>query len=183
MVIGLPQLLRLMSQRNAAGVSAATWSLTVGSGLTWVGHNLRHDEVVAAVANGWSALTAAAILYRYYRDAESPAVATPVALALLIGAADIAAVAARPDALGWIAAGTGMVMFLPQAWAVFRASDVSGVSIGTWCVAVLASVLWASYGVLHRDAAVVAPPVLTGSLALAIVCRLAVARRIRRVRT
>jgi uncharacterized protein with PQ loop repeat len=56
-----------------------------------------------------------------------------------------------------------MVMFLPQAWAVYRAPDVSGVSIATWCVAFLASLLWGMYGLMHRDADVVTPPVLTGS--------------------
>jgi uncharacterized protein with PQ loop repeat len=175
--IGIPQLYRLLVRRDPSGVSVLTWSLTVCSGATWVAHNLRHGETVAAVANAWSALTAAGIVYRCYLDRWHRPFASSVTALVGVCAADAVAIAVAPDALGWIAAGIGMVMFVPQAWRVLSSVDSAGVSVWTWCLAIVASLLWGAYGVLHDDPAVVAPPVLTGSLALVIVLRVRYQRR------
>lgn len=177
--IGVPQLVRLLSHRDTSGVSVATWWLTAVAGLTWVGHNARHGEVVAAVTNAWSAVVAGAILYRCYRGSAASqrnALAIPFGVALV----DIAVFLVAPDHLGWVAAGIGIVQFLPQAKMVLTAADVSGVSLPTWCLAVIAAALWITYGVLHSDVAIVASPLFTGSLSLLIVTRLVVRRAVRR---
>ena len=70
-----------------------------------------------------------------------------------------------------------MVQFLPQAGAVLVSRDLSGVSAGTWLLAVVAAVLWATYGVLHDDLAVFVPPLVTGWLSLVILSRLLWTRR------
>lgn len=175
----MPQLLRLLSRRDTAGVSVPTWWLTVVAGLTWVGHNVRHDEVVAAITNGWSAAVAAAILYRCYRDSTQPqprnALAIPLATAALCAAIFLVA----PDYLGWVAAGIGVVQFLPQAWTVLTADRLSGVSLPTWCLAVVAAALWITYGVLHSDPAIVVSPTVTGTLSVLIVARLLTRRAVR----
>ena len=169
--IGVPQLFRLLVRRDTAGVSVATWWLTAVAGLTWVGHNLRHDEVVAAITNGLSAAVAAAILYRCYRD--SPGQPRGVlAIPLVIALVDAVVLMTAPDHLGWVAAGIGIVQFLPQAKAVLTTDELSGVSLPTWCLAVVAAALWLTYGVLHSDPAIVASPLVTGALSLVIVTRL-----------
>lgn len=175
--IGLPQLLRLLARRDPTGVSVLTWTLTACSGATWVAHNLRHGEAVAAVANGWSALTAVAIVLRCRVDGRRLLTASAVASIAVIVVADLAAVVAAPDALGWIAAGVGLVMFVPQAWQVLAGTNSAGVSAWTWLLVIVASALWGLYGVLHDDPAVVTPPVLTGVTALVILARLAQQRR------
>lgn len=177
MAIGLPQLYRLLVRRDSAGVSVLTWWLTLCAGATWVAHNLRHGEVAAAVANGWSALTAAGIVYRCYADTRDQPFAVAGVVLGAVCVADAIAAVTMPDALGWIAAVIGMVMFVPQVKQVLTRATSTGVSVGTWCLAIVASLLWAVYGVLHDDPAVVAPPVLTGSSALIIVVRVLAQRR------
>lgn len=177
--IGVPQLFRLLSRRDTAGVSAATWWLTAVAGLTWVVHNVRHDEGVAAITNGLSAAVAAAILFRCYRDSAAQpreAFAIPLVVAVL----DIAVFLMAPDHLGWVAAGIGIVQFLPQAKAVLTTDELSGVSLLTWCLAVVAAALWITYGVLHSDAAIIASPLVTGALSLVIVTRLLGRRAVRK---
>jgi uncharacterized protein with PQ loop repeat len=179
----VPQLLRLLSHRDTTGVSVATWWLTAVAGLTWVIHNVRHDEVVAAVTNGWSAAVAAAILYRCYRDNATPQPVSAFAIPLVATLIDVAVFVLAPDHLGWIAAGIGVVQFAPQARIVLTAERLSGVSFLTWLLAVIAAALWIIYGVLHSDAAIIASPLFTGSLSLLIVVRLAVRRTVRREAT
>jgi uncharacterized protein with PQ loop repeat len=140
-------------------------------------HNVSRGEAVAAVANGWSAVTAAGILVRCYRWSGGGRRARVLVVPVVVGLVDVVVVLSARGGLGWVAAVITMVQFVPQALAVFVAVDNSGVSVLTWWLAVVASVLWGAYGLLHHDAAVVAPPVLTGSLALVIVCRLLVQRR------
>jgi uncharacterized protein with PQ loop repeat len=175
----VPQLLRLLSRKDTAGVSVATWWLTAVAGLTWVIHNARHHEVVAAVTNSWSAVVAGAILYRCYR--AGPRRSLDGALAILVPAAVVDAVVflVAADHLGWVAAGIGIVQFLPQAWTVLTGEQLSGVSLPTWCLAVAAAILWITYGVLHADPAIIVSPIVTGSLSLLIVVRLLRRRAVR----
>jgi uncharacterized protein with PQ loop repeat len=177
--IGVPQLFRLLSRRDTAGVSVATWWLTAVAGLTWVGHNVRHDEVVAAVTNGVSAAVAVAILYRCYHDSAAQP-RSALVIPLMTAGVDVVVFLLAPDHLGWVAAGIGIVQFLPQARAVLTTEQLSGVSLPTWCLAVIASALWITYGVLHSDAAIIASPLVTGSLSLLIVARLLGRRAVRR---
>lgn len=161
-------------------MSVPTWWLTAAAGLTWVGHNARHGEVVAAVTNAWSAVVAGAILYCCYRGRAASQPRSALAIPFVVALVDIAVFLVAPDHLGWVAAGIGIVQFLPQATTVLMAADVSGVSLPTWCLAVLAAALWITYGVLHSDVAIVASPLFTGSLSLLIVTRLVVRRAVRR---
>jgi uncharacterized protein with PQ loop repeat len=139
---------------------------------------MRHGEWVAAVANGWSALTAVAILYRCYVERGATVATSALAIPLVVGGADAAVALTAPDRLGWVAAAVGMVQFLPQTVGLLVGRDSAGVSVWTWWLAVAASLLWGTYGVLHHDLAIVVPPILTGSLALVIVVKLTALRRI-----
>ena len=50
--------------------------------------------------------------------------------------------------------GVGFVMpvaLVPQVVAVYVSHDTAGISIATWLLLTLFNVLWAIYGILHRD--------------------------------
>jgi MtN3 and saliva related transmembrane protein len=72
------------------------------------------------------------------------------------------------DSLGYIAATLTTASFVPQAWLTFRSRDVSGISLGMYCVFTLGVALWLSYGVMLRAWPIVIANTITLMLAAAI---------------
>jgi MtN3 and saliva related transmembrane protein len=72
------------------------------------------------------------------------------------------------DLIGYVAATLTTISFLPQAWLTFRTRDVSGISLGMYCVFTLGVALWLVYGLLTAAWPVVAANAVTLALALAI---------------
>lgn len=57
--------------------------------------------------------------------------------------------------LGYIAAGIGIVMFMPQAIQSFRTKNTKGISFMTFSLIAVVSVLWTIYGILLKAAPVI----------------------------
>jgi MtN3 and saliva related transmembrane protein len=69
---------------------------------------------------------------------------------------------------GYAAAILTTISFVPQAWHTFRTRDVSGISLGMYCVFAVGVGLWLVYGLLLAAWPVVAANAVTLALALAI---------------
>ena len=72
------------------------------------------------------------------------------------------------EIIGYGAAILTTSSFLPQAWHTFRTRDVSGISLGMYCVFVAGSVLWLGYGLRIGALPVILANGITLGLALAI---------------
>jgi MtN3 and saliva related transmembrane protein len=72
------------------------------------------------------------------------------------------------DLIGYLAAILTTCSFVPQAWLTFRTRDVSGISLGMYCVFAVGVALWLTYGLLLGAWPVVAANAVTLTLALAI---------------
>jgi MtN3 and saliva related transmembrane protein len=53
------------------------------------------------------------------------------------------------DIFGYMAAGIGIVMFIPQALQVWKTKNTKSISLSTFILFDIASVLWIIYGVLR----------------------------------
>ncbi len=73
-----------------------------------------------------------------------------------------------PEVIGYLAAALTTCSFVPQAWHTFRTRDVSGISLGMYCVFACGVGLWLAYGVLLRAWPIVVANAITLALALAI---------------
>lgn len=54
------------------------------------------------------------------------------------------------DILGYVAAGIGIVMFIPQVLQCWKTKDTKAVSFLSFSLLAAASVLWTTYGVLMQ---------------------------------
>jgi MtN3 and saliva related transmembrane protein len=57
--------------------------------------------------------------------------------------------------LGFIAAGIGIIVFLPQAWRVWKTKDTKSISLLTFLILVFSSALWTSYGIILSAAPII----------------------------
>lgn len=53
------------------------------------------------------------------------------------------------DIFGYVAAGIGIVMFIPQALQVWKTKNTKSISLATFILFDIASVFWVTYGVLR----------------------------------
>lgn len=72
------------------------------------------------------------------------------------------------DILGYLAAMCTTFSFLPQAIKTIRTGDTSGLSLVMYLVFVTGVLLWAAYGFVIQDMAVIAANILTTVLSLCI---------------
>jgi MtN3 and saliva related transmembrane protein len=72
------------------------------------------------------------------------------------------------DLVGTLAAVLTTASFVPQAWHTFRTRDVSGISLGMYCVFAAGVALWLVYGLLLGAWPIVAANGITLALAIAI---------------
>ena len=52
------------------------------------------------------------------------------------------------DIIGYIAAIIGSCMFMPQAYQIWKTKDTSGVSLMSYFLLLIVSIIWMSYGIL-----------------------------------
>jgi MtN3 and saliva related transmembrane protein len=76
---------------------------------------------------------------------------------------------AAPEIVGYLAAVLTTASFVPQAWLTFRTRDVSGISLGMYCVFACGVALWLAYGLLVGAWPIVVANAITLALALGIV--------------
>jgi uncharacterized protein with PQ loop repeat len=150
LVMAVPQLLRLLRTRQTSGMSLPGWVSGSVSYLAWSGYlAVQHQThlllATAVPAVVWIATTAlASRLPRVPipRRAWRPTVLWSV---LLLG---LTATAPR---LGLAPLGTALALSVvwsygPQAWQAWRSDDLTGLSSGTWSLAVLEAVTFGMLG-------------------------------------
>lgn len=74
----------------------------------------------------------------------------------------------RIEAVGYIAATLTTLAFVPQAAKVLKDRDTRSLSLGMYLIFTLGVLLWAVYGVIRRDWAIVIANVVTSLLSIAI---------------
>jgi uncharacterized protein with PQ loop repeat len=155
-VIALPQILRLVRTREAAGVSVGSWEVNTLSAVAWLAYGFRTLQGAQVVANACSLIGGIAVLWlvlsagtqRRERLTRFTFGATAVTGAVLL----------LP--MAWLTlplAATGLLSRIPQ----MRATAVtwwnrrpSGVAASAWALSVLCTALWLLTGALTGQAAV-----------------------------
>ena len=153
--MAVPQALKMRRDRRVDGVSAA-WAGTSATVNAWwgvYGIGVRDWGIVpVSLVSVIAYLTIAVTLVRYTRGSGWIAARSMVGATVAIGLIPLAVVLLD----GWATAGIVLgalygVQLSPAVVAVYRASDVSGVSLATWVIAFVEAVLWGVYGVAAVD--------------------------------
>lgn len=155
---GWPQFLRLARTRVGTGVSVTSQILGLSCVALWFSHGLFSRDAAQTVSNAAAMVAASGIVIvlmtlRATRRER-----------LLVGVATLACLAAiltlvwidQPALLATVAVSVSMVRLLPQLLiAARRGRSMAGLAPATLAMTVLCSALWAGYGLLVGDPAVI----------------------------
>ncbi len=151
----LPQAGRTLFQRRTAGVSAATWGLSLASSLVWIVWGITFANLPNLVANlGIGLASGSVLLVLSMRGMHTGRVA---AGAVGIACMAVAGAFLSHGLLNVLAVAIPSVYFLPQMVAVIRSRDVDGVSLPAWCIALVGMLLWLVYGIGIHNIPVILP--------------------------
>jgi uncharacterized protein with PQ loop repeat len=154
-----PQVARIVVRRDTRGVSALTWMLSLCAFISWEAIGMVEHITAAVVFNSLAILSAGAVfavlVWQHALAGWCPLVAALTAIAASIIAYKTL------GALGTSVLGVGISvsMFIPQALKVLRVPSY-GVSVSTWWLAVVTSVLWTLYGVMLGKLVLIVPNVV-----------------------
>ena len=172
----LPQVRRLLTSHDVAGLSISSAALGFGTEVAWVGYTVHEglwlalpEALMMAASNGLVAvvmLRTGAPGRRAVRSALTWA-AILVATCFVWGTIGLAAVLAVAY----------LVQVAPAIWCVYHATLPSGVALGTWVAIGVEAVLWGLYGWWSDDVAYLAFGVVGSASAVAIVGRIVTTQR------
>jgi uncharacterized protein with PQ loop repeat len=173
MVVGLtralPQLVRLLRARDAAGISVDGCATSAIVSAFWAAYGILTGQLAVVLASGTPAaifvlITLAAL--RYGRSAKE------------FRAAPVFLVAFTAVALAGGAAGLGVVLTVgalvantPHVIVAYRESDLSGVSPSTWMLTATDGAIWTAYALITGDVPILVNNVFQLTTSAAIVGR------------
>lgn len=154
--MAVPQALKLLRERRVDGVSPAWAGISATVNAWWIAYGIGIGDIGIVPVSAVSVmayLAIAAALVRFGRFDPAGVVARTVASGLAVGVLPLLALVLG----GWSTAGVAIgalyaVQLSPAVVTVYRAPDVSGVSVATWALAFVEAVLWGVYGFARLDA-------------------------------
>lgn len=165
-VLGVPQAYRLVRTRNVQGVALTTWQVMLAVNLSWLAHGFRIAQANMIVVNLLgllSTLTILTVLSREKRLSFVKVFGPGLLLAIAMMAFDQWLGSA---AFGLFAAIPAVAGQLTQSVELMRSERVEGVSTLFLVLNATNFTLWAVWGYLAGDLAVVIASVATGAAAV-----------------
>lgn len=169
----MPQLRKLATTGDAAGVSWSWGVLTAVNNASWLVYFTLSAYWTALIPSASATILAAALavmLTRREQARRRPAIAIGAWVALLAGAF---AVAGRAG-LGTLLTAAFTLQVAPSIWTAYRTARPSGIATGTWLLTVGELTCWLGFG-LHKS-----DPRLISLGAGGIICCALILARIRR---
>lgn len=183
--MALPQAAKLVQSRRVEGISASWAGISATVNAWWAVYGLGVGDpgiVPVSIISVMAYLAITGALVRF-----GPADRIRTTMSMLATSVAVAVVPAGALLLGgWTTAGITLgllygVQLSPAVVVVYRAADVSGVSVATWTIAFAEAVLWGVYGLARVDIGLVSLAA-TGVLMSALVLARLFVRRPRRDR-
>lgn len=144
-----PQLTQLIRARKSFGVSVDTYGTSCAVSLGWAAYGIITDQHYVVLASGIMAgffflITLAAL--RFGRSAREFRIA-PIWFAALLAAT----VFSGKVGLGLLLSISALISNMPQIRVAFKEENLSGLSLGTWLLALSGGLVWGCYGILQHD--------------------------------
>ena len=149
----IPQTVKLLRDRNTAGISLAFWQILMGISIGWASHGILTGSPHVIIPN---AVTLACALITLYLIRQGRALGH---LAVFGPGLALGTAAAMTDwfvgatAFGLLVAVPGILGILGQFIEIVRAPDVSGLSQGFLIMGVVTQVAWLTWGIATDDIA------------------------------
>lgn len=161
----VPQVVRVIRTRSVAGVSGSTTWIGLAVNVAWVTYGVARGLAPVAVLSGAYVAGYVVIGTLLVRRGHRRGVGT----GLLVGAT-LAAVTLTG---GWALLGTALALvvvpqYLPQVVEAWTSDDLTGLSPGTYVVAIFDGVVWGGFGLIALDAPLVLYGVVMITVATAV---------------
>jgi uncharacterized protein with PQ loop repeat len=177
---GVPQVVRLLKDPDATGLSFSSSVLGVLSSGTWLTYGfllLDPAQLVANVPGLGCAVATVVLAARRLGVSLTPALVATLAWVPVVSAAFLLG---GPVAVGMVATAVSLVKMLPQVRTVLRREPVHGLAPTTFVLTQVSATLWTVYGLATGQLSVVVCSVVSAVLAGVVLSRrcppLAVAR-------
>lgn len=163
---GVPQVVRVLRMRTAAGVSLLAWQLLGATTAAWTVHGFVEHSPAIVVSNGMGVLTSVLLIASMIRE-RRPRLLPTLALPLLLFAGLLAVrFGAGPVPFGLVIMAPQLLSSSGQLIELIRAEDVRGVSPVFLWIGVGLQALWLVYGLVLPDPAITISAASSGLLAL-----------------
>ena len=146
----LPQIRKLLTTRDTAGVSPSWAALTSVNNAAWLAYFIMSRYWTALIPSTSATLlagTLAVLLLRRRRPGPRPA-ALIAAWAIILAAAGAAA--GRPG-LGTLLTAAFLLQVMPSLWTAYRTPRPTGISSGTWLLILGELTCWLTFGLHTAD--------------------------------
>ena len=146
----LPQIRKLLTTRDTAGVSPSWAALTSVNNAAWLAYFIMSRYWTALIPSTSATLlagTLAVLLLRRRRPGPRPA-ALIAAWAIILAAAGAAA--GRPG-LGTLLTAAFLLQVMPSLWTAYRTPRPTGISSGTWLLILGELTCWMIFGLHAAD--------------------------------
>jgi len=182
--MAFPQARKIVRTGRVEGVSAAWAGVSAALNAWWLVYGVSEGVWAVVPVSALSLIlyvTIAVLIVRHVGRRGHSAVAGG---AVALGAVPLPFLVAG----GWQLAGTVVglcygLQLLPAVVEAFRASDLAGVAVGTWVIALVEAGLWLAYGLAVADPALVAGGASGVAMSALILARLLVVEtRVRAIR-
>ena len=155
-VMAVPQARKLLESRSVEGVSLSWAAISFTLNTWWGVYGVGTGDMSIVPVSLISATSYVVIGWAVLRHTTRPPrrlVAPAAAATLAVTTVPLIALAVD----GWVTAGVVLgamygIQLSPAVVAVYRAHDVSGVSLATWLIAFAEAALWGVYGLVTLDA-------------------------------
>ena len=172
----IPQIRKLITTGDSAGVSTTWAALGLVSNIGWFVYMFSQARWIALAAPSFTTIFYAVTLWALARTGRSLNRGLAIGLGWA-GALSLIAVQGGWTALGVVLGLTYAVMVAPSIWAAYRTPDPSGVSPATWSIGAIEGMLWGTYGLFHLDPGIITFGVVQILASLLILTRYYATRR------
>lgn len=165
----LPQLVKLLRARDAAGVSLDGCATSAIVSSAWAVYGILTDQLAVALASGTPAfifvlISLAALRYgRRITELRSAPVFLVVFTAVVVAGGSVA--------LGVMLTVGALIANTPHVIVAFREKDLSGVSPFTWTLTAADGAIWVTYALITGDVPILVNNVFQLTTSAAIVAR------------
>lgn len=154
--MALPQVAKLVRHRRVDGISPAWAGISAAVNAWWGAYGIGIGDLAIVPVSAVSVMAYGAIAVCLVRFGERHALRTTITI-VLSGLVIALVPLVTLLVAGWATAGVVLgalyaVQLSPAVVAVYRAPDVSGVSLATWALALVEAALWGVYGFVRLDA-------------------------------
>lgn len=168
LVRAVPQLLRLIRERDAHGVSLDTAATSSLVSFGWATYGVMTDQPAVTLATGASGIVFAAVamLAKALGRRAKELRAAPVWLLVLAIAAGRGS-----SGLGLVLPVSVLVANVPQIVAAYRERDLTGLSPATWLLSTADGAVWLAYSLFADDTSILVFGILQVTTSSSIVFR------------